>query len=146
MWTRNAIRRCIDVVIFGTLLICTQAQAADHAPDWMQALKSAPVPAHRDKDDAVCMYSERILTVKPDGKMTIFVREAFKILRPDSPHAVLRIPFDDQTKITDLHAWSIPVAGKDYAMKDRDAAIMGAGDGSILISDSKTKVLTIAGA
>ncbi|MES1195480.1 MAG: DUF3857 domain-containing protein [Steroidobacter sp.] len=129
-----------------SLLAGADVYAADRAPDWMQALKSVPVPEHRDKDDAVCMYSERVLTVKPNGKMTTFVREAYKILRPDSPHAVVRIPFDDQTRIDDLHAWSIPTQGKDYAVKDRDAAIIAGGDGSVLVSDDKVKVLTIPGA
>ena len=126
--------------------ICVDAVASDKAPDWMQALKSMPVPEHREKDDSVCMYSEKILTVKPDGKMSVLVREAFKILRPDSPHGVVRIFFDDQTKIDDLHAWSIPAQGKDYAVKDKDAAIVSAGDGSVLVSDEKFKVLQIPAA
>jgi hypothetical protein len=120
--------------------------ASDKAPDWMQALKTASLPVHDDKADAVTMYAEKILTVKANGKMTTLVREAYHILRPDSPHAIVSIRFDDQTKIIDLHAWTIPVKGQDYAVKEKDALTVGAGQGFELVTDSKVMALAIPAA
>jgi hypothetical protein len=129
------------------LLIAPQAFAG--APPWMQALASVPLPEHDDKTDAVRLYSEKVLTVQPDGKIKTLEREAFKILRPDGKsYGIVRAAYDSETKITYLKAWCIPAQGKDYEVKESSAvetALVGV-DGSELITDVRTKLLEIPAA
>ncbi len=124
------------------------AEAGD-APPWMHAQLNGALPAHDDKTDAVVLYSETTLTVQPNGKIKKLYREAVRILRPDGQaRGTIRIYFDPQSRITDLHAWCIPVSGKDYEVKEKDAvesAIIGV-DGGELMSDLRTKTLRIPAA
>jgi len=124
------------------------AAAAD-APPWMHAQLNGPLPAHDEKTDAVVLFAETTLTVQPNGKIRRLYREAVKILRPDGEaRGTIRVYFDAQSRITDLHAWCIPVSGKDYEVKERDAvesAIIGV-DGGELVSDLRTKTLRIPAA
>src|SRR5262249_4926314 len=55
------------------------------------------------------------------------------------------IPFDSQTKISNLRAWCIPVQGKDYEVKEKDSveAAMPAVQGSELITDVRAKLVHI---
>ena len=66
-------------IVAVSLGIAPAARCGD-APAWMHSLVSAPLPEHDEKTDAILMYSEDILTVKPDGKMKRLVRRAYKIL------------------------------------------------------------------
>ncbi len=123
-----------------------QAAAASEAPPWMHAQLSAPLPAHDEKTNAVMLYSETIVTVQPNGKIKKLYREAVRILRPDgAARGTIRVYFDPQSRITDLHAWCIPASGKDYEIKEKDgveSAVFGV-DGSELASDNRTKTLRI---
>src|SRR5262249_17867376 len=56
--------------------------------------------------------------------------------------------FDSQSRITDLHAWSIPSQGKPYDVGMRDSvetALFGVDD-SELVTDQRTKLLRIPAA
>jgi transglutaminase-like putative cysteine protease len=135
---------CAVSGLFGAL----PALAAD-APPWMHAQLSGALPAHDEKTDAVVLFAETTLTVQPNGKIKRLYREVVKILRPDGEaRGTVRVYFDSQSRITDLHAWCIPVSGKDYEVKERDAvesAIIGV-DGGELVSDLRTKTLRIPAA
>jgi transglutaminase-like putative cysteine protease len=122
---------------------------AGGAPAWMHAQVSAPLPAHDERTDAVVLYSETIVTVQPNGKIKRLYREAVRILRPGGESwGKVQVYFDLQSRITDIHAWCIPAAGKDYEIGDKesvDSAVFGVGDGS-LVSDQRTKNLLIPAA
>jgi transglutaminase-like putative cysteine protease len=126
-----------------------QPAAAGDAPPWMHAQLNAPLPAHDEKTNAVVLYAETILTVQANGKIKRLDREVIKILRPDGEvRGLVRVYFDAQSRITDLHAWCIPVSGKDYEVKEKDAvesAIIGV-DGGELVSDLRSKTLRIPAA
>jgi len=130
--------------LLGARLAC-----AGDAPSWIHAQAGATLPAHDDKTNAVVLYAETIITVQANGRIKRLYREAAKILRPDGEgRGVVRVYFDSQSRITNLHAWCVPVSGKDYEVKDKDAvesAIIGV-DGSELISDLRTKTLRIPAA
>lgn len=132
------------VGLFGARL----AVAGD-APSWIHAQTGAALPAHDDKTNAAVLYAETILTIQPNGKIKKLYREADRILRPDGEgRGVVRVYFDSQSRITNLHAWCVPVSGKDYEVKEKDAvesAIIGV-DGSDLVSDLRTKTLRIPAA
>jgi transglutaminase-like putative cysteine protease len=143
--------------IFWTTLIAwaavgalgMQSAAAGDAPAWMHAQLAAPLPAHDEKTSAVMLYSETILSVQPNGRIKKLYREAVRILRPDGEaRGTIRVSFDAQSRITDLHAWCIPASGKDYEIKEKDAvesAVYGV-EGGELVGDNRTKTLRIPAA
>jgi predicted transglutaminase-like cysteine proteinase len=115
----------------------------------MHALTSAAVPAHDEKNDAVELYSEDILSVAPNGKIRNIRRRAFKILRPGGKdYGMVVANFDSETKISAMHGWCVPAQGKDYEVKEKDAlesALPGIADGE-LMSDVRSKILQIPAA
>jgi transglutaminase-like putative cysteine protease len=115
----------------------------------MRAQLNAVLPAHDEKTVAVVLYAETTLTVQPNGRIKKLEREVVKILRPDGEaRGTLRVYFDAQSRITNLHGWCIPVSGKEYDVKEKDAvesAIIGV-DGGELVGDQRTKTLRIPAA
>ena len=112
--------------LLGCSCLLAPAIRGNDAPSWMHAVANAPLPEHDEKTDAVLLYSEEILTVQPNGKMKEIDRAVYKILRPDGRHyGKWHFYFDDQTKISSLHGWSIPASGKDYEVKDKDTIETG---------------------
>jgi hypothetical protein len=125
------------------------AFGATEAPPWLHALTSVPLPAHDDKTEAVILTSETTLTVSPSGQLKHLLREGVKILRPEGEgFGTIRADYTPMTRITALHAWSIPAAGKDYAVKDKDAvetSLYGVMNGE-LATDMHSLVLQIPAA
>jgi Domain of Unknown Function with PDB structure (DUF3857)/Transglutaminase-like superfamily len=134
--------------MLGSLTSPRIAKAGD-APSWMHARSGAMIPAHDEKTSAAILFEESILTVQPNGKIKRLDRQVLKILRPDGEaRGTTRFYYDAQSPITNLHAWSIPPAGKDYEVKERDAlesAVIDV-DGGELMSDLRMKVLRIPAA
>jgi len=123
--------------------------AANDAPAWMHALVNEPLPPHDEKTNAVLLYSEDILNVQGDGKIKRTERRAFKILRPDGrQYGWVKAYFDSQTRITRIHGWCIPGQGKDYEVKDKEAADMALDEieNGVLMSDERVEVLKIPAA
>jgi hypothetical protein len=112
----------------------------------MRALVNAPLPAHDQETDAVVLYAERAVTVQSAERITIRLRMAYKILRPEGRGlGDLALPFGSETRITALRAWCIPAQGKDYEVSDKDSA-EAAVPGSELITDVREKKLRIPAA
>ncbi len=112
----------------------------------MQSQVNAPVPQHDEKTDAALLYSESVLTVQPDGQRKHLERRVYRILRSEGREfGIVRVNFDYQTRINNLHAWSIPKEGKPYEIGMRESietSLYGVQDGE-LITDLRTKVLRI---
>lgn len=138
---------------FGAALFMVAAwllstPAVADAPAWMHAHAGDSLPPHDEKTTAAVLYSDSVLTVLPDGKMRRLDREVIRILRPDgASRAVVRAYYDAQSRIISMHAWSIPVAGKDYELKDKDAVETAIDvDGGILMSDERVRIMRIPAA
>lgn len=136
-------------LILAALLAAPRKAECD-APSWMHSLGSATIPEHDEKTDAVLLYSEDILTVKPDGKMKRLVRRAYKILRVTAKehYGVAYANYDAETKVLNMHAWCIPAQGKDYEVKEKEAietSLLGVSNGE-LVTDFRTKLLPIPAA
>ncbi len=131
------------------ILGCCRVALAGDAPIWMHRQVNAAVPAHDEKTNAVILFEESVLTVQPNGKIKRLDRQVVRILRPGGEAwGTIHFYFDPQTPITNLHAWSIPTAGKDYEVKERDAiesAVIDV-DGGELMSDLRMKTLRIPAA
>ena len=133
--------------IFFCLTFSPRARGGD-APAWMHNLVNIPLPEHDDKTDAVLLYSEYVLTAQPNGKIKGTERAAYKILRVGGKRfGMVRLYFDADTRISALHGWCIPAQGKDYEVKDKDAAeaSLGVSNGELLTS-VRTKLLQIPAA
>ncbi len=122
------------------------AHAGGDAPAWMHAAATAPLPAHDEKTDAVLLYSETAVNVQSIDKIKTHVRMVYKILRPSGrDYGMAAVSFNPHRKITGLRGWCIPVQGKDYEVKDKEAVEVALPKiaGSELISDVKEKLLQI---
>ena len=120
--------------------------ASSEAPQWMHAVVNAPLPAHDEKTDAVLLYAETNVNVISADKIKKVVRRAYKILRPGGrEYGTVFVSMNSNKKVTSLHGWCIPAQGKDYEVKDKDAAEISIPkvEGSELISDVRMKVLQI---
>ena len=141
------LRRTGILLSIGLCLLTASrlAQAGD-APSWMRAVASAPLPAHDDKTDAVLLYSDQAVIVQSVDKIKTHVRLVYKILRPSGrDYGMAAVSFNPHRKITGLRGWCIPVQGKDYEVKDKEAVEVALPKiaGSELISDVKEKLLQI---
>lgn len=122
---------------------------AGAAPEWMHALVSVPLPAHDETTDAVLLYSDEVVSVRPDGRLSTRVRKAYRILRPeggDLGHVVA--DFDSQSRITHIQGWCIQANGKDLIVEEKDTvetALPGIANG-FLVSDLRAKVMRIPAA
>lgn len=136
----------IRLAVFA-LLSCACCVAGD-APQWMHAQAQATLPTYDEKTDAVLLYSDTQVTVVSADKIKTTVREAYKILRPNGrARGLVHVYFNPQRKIKSVHGWCIPVQGKDFEVKDKEATeISLALEGGELISDVKYKVLQIPAA
>jgi hypothetical protein len=127
------------VAAFGAALYTAPALADSGAPPWMHTAAAAPRATYDDKTDAVILYDETIITVQPNGKVHKTERTAIRILRPAGREwGKLRFPYDAEAKITSIHAWTIPVQGKDYEVKEKDMTDAGYLQGD-LVSDLRSK-------
>jgi hypothetical protein len=140
-----------SAVILGIILLVSAAESsfAGDAPAWMHALASKPLPAHADETNAVLFYDEQIVTVFSVDRIKTHVRKAYKILRPGGrDYGNVYVPFNSRQKVNGLHGWCIPAQGKDYDVKDKDAAEVALPniEGSELISDVRSKFLGIPAA
>jgi len=140
---RRAILVCAWIVVCAVTSV--PRAAASDAPQWMRALVGVSLPSYDEKTDAALLYSETDVTVLSVDKIRTHVREAYKILRPEGrEHGTVYVYFNPQRKITSLHGWCIPVQGKDYEVKEKDAIdIASPAAGGYLIEDTKYRVLHV---
>ena len=144
---RTQAGRPLLCALFLAGLVSCPAWAGD-APAWMHAVANAPLPPHDEKSNAVLLYAERHLTVISAEKTRLRVRAVYKILRPDGrEYGELGVPFNAHGRVTAMHGWSIPSAGKDYEVKDKEAVEVAAGvENGELVTDMRYKVLRIPAA
>jgi uncharacterized protein DUF3857/transglutaminase superfamily protein len=119
------------------------------APAWLHGLVSVPLPEHDEKTDAVLLYSEENVNVQSVDRIHKQIRVAYKILRPGGRDlGNLVVPYRSDSKVLSMRAWSIPAQGKDFEVRDKDAADVAipAVPGSELISDVRAKFVRIPAA
>jgi len=144
---RRAIsRQLASLLLWVAILLCVPPALAGDAPQWMHEQVNASLPNYDQKTDVVLLYSETTVSVLSADKIKTHVREAYKILRPDGRrYGTVYVDFNSHKKVTSLHGWCIPAQGKDFEVKDKDAAEVSLPNipGSELITDVKAKVLQI---
>src|SRR5262249_39169175 len=119
------------------------------APKWLHALTGTTLPTYDERTPVVQLHSETSITVAPDGRIQRLERRALKVLRPSGERwGTLTFPVDRIDRVTDLHAWCIPAAGKDYAVDKGDAIKAGLSgvSNSFLATDIGVLVLQVPAA
>lgn len=142
--------RAISPVALGVLilLVCAASRlGADSVPDWMAVAARESMPPMSKDPVAVILLDEQIVTVHDSGQIDTLSRRVTKILRPEGHDGFGRVgvEFDKDTKLSSLKAWTIPVNGKDYEVKEKDAIEMSPYSGE-LFSDQRVKILEIPAA
>ena len=141
--------KVINGVLFVTasLLLwgAPPALAKDSAPAWLHDLAQAPLPAHDDDAVAVILLDDTEVTVQASGVIQTLHRQAFRILRPEARDRLggIGVPFDNDTKISYLKAWTITKDGRDLAVGDKDVIERGYLD-AIEYTDMREKTLRFA--
>ena len=142
MKTRTA--KALPCLLWICAAVCAPAASAA-APEWLRALAREPVASYPAETIAVILLDERIVSVDDKGQMKTLYRRAYRILRPEGRElGYFAVHFDLETKLTFMKAWTIPAAGKEYEVKEKDAVEIGQfGD---MYSDLRSKVLRIPAA
>jgi hypothetical protein len=138
--------RALSWAVVSLIALAATGTASSEAPAWMHAVANVPLPAHDEKTDAVLLYSEKVVMVRPNREIDTTVREAYKILRPSGrEHGLLAVDFNPRKKITSVYGWCIPASGKDYEVKEKDATDVSLPkiEGSELITDVQARLLRI---
>lgn len=141
-------KHCLASIV-TVFLVCLCPALAGDAPQWMHAVANVALPDHDEKTDAVLLYSERTVSVQSVEKTKTHVRVVYKILRPSGrDYGIAAVSFHAHSKVSGLRGWCIPAQGKDYEVKDKEAAEVSLPKiaGSELISDVKEKMLQIPAA
>jgi transglutaminase-like putative cysteine protease len=131
--------------LLATLALAGSSYARVNIPPWVRAAIPAEVPAEKDTV-AVVLLDDTAVTVNPDGVMSTRYRRVVKILNNDGKgYGVATAWIDHDTKLRELHAWSIDSTGGEYEVRERDAIETTPTDFE-LYTDARMKVLSIPAA
>jgi transglutaminase-like putative cysteine protease len=132
----------------GLLLsvLFSASQALGGVPDWLRTAARSPLPSYPEDTNAVVLLDEQATTVSESGEIKTLYRRAYKILRPGGrSRGIVAVHFDSETQLTSLKGWSIPAAGRDYEVKEKDAVETSVFS-EALYQDARAKVLRLPAA
>lgn len=130
----------------ATLLLLSLGAIPSHAstkddpvPPWVTEAAHQTLPTYSATTRAVVLLDQTEYIVAPNGTAVQHYRRVVKILRPNGRNrGIVRVDFDDDTRIRYLKVWSIGPDGHQYAMKDKEMADHGfAAEGGSLYDASK---------
>lgn len=121
---RRRVSSRFPLALASVLLLAGTAAAG--APDWLLAAARQPVPSYSADSDtnAVVLLDEKDITVRDNGEIVTLRRVAYKVLNAKGRSvAKVSIPFDPETRLDNVHAWSLPADGsKEYELKEKQMA------------------------
>jgi len=133
-------------VLFLMLALSAPIFGFGSTPDWLRAAAARPAVKYADDVNGVVLFSDQETIVKDNGDFTDHRRIAYRILRPEGRNlAAMALPFDGETKINYLHAWSLTAQGQEYESKEKDAYEKSLTAGEVF-SDTREKILKVPGA
>ncbi len=85
------------------------------------------MPAHEDDAVAVILLDDTETTVQASGNIQTLHRLAVRILRPEARDRFgsIGVPFDKDTKVSYVKAWTITKDGRELAVGDKDVVEHG---------------------
>lgn len=111
------------------LLSCAapRAFAGHSAPDWLQAAAQEKLPDYPKDTKAVILLDDTTITVQSNGDIYTRHRMAVRLLRPEARNRwnEVEVPFDKDTKLVSLNAWTIEPDGNAVAVGEKDAIEKG---------------------
>src|ERR1700735_1108679 len=115
------------MLAFAPCGLHSTASAADHAPDWLVAAAQEKLPEYKKDTAAVILLDEVQTTGQDNGEIYTRHRGAVRLLRPEAKenYSDIEVPFDKETKIISLKAWTILSDGRDMAVGEKDAIERG---------------------
>ena len=135
--------RSVAGLLVAAALLVWAPQAPARVPDWLRALARTSLPDYPGETAAVMLLNEQITTVSGKGEIKTRYRIAYKILRPEgSGYGLVRVYFDNETRLTYLKAWSLPAGEKAYEVKEKEAVETSPFSG-VLFEDRRLKWLQI---
>ena len=138
-------RNSVDVLLTTYILLFLPCAANARIPDWARQAAQQTLPNYPEDTDAVELLDEHITTVKSNGNIETTYRHVYKILRPGGRDlGTLSIPFDKETPIESLKAWTIAADGIEYETKEKEAVEVSIPGGGILYEDDRRKVLRMS--
>jgi hypothetical protein len=143
------IQRSVTVTLLTLVLAgIAPALAAATLPPWVQAQLTVPVPEHDAKTAAAILYSDEVLTVRPNGTIQAVIRVVIKVLRPEGVrYGVIRADSGAQSHVTGMHGWNMAPGAKPVDVGDSEvveSGIIGVAEGE-LVDDVRSKLLRIPG-
>jgi hypothetical protein len=110
----------------------------DPVPPWVSDAAHLSLPTYPATTKAVVLLDQTEYTVAPNGTAIEHYRRVVKILRPNGRReGIVRVGFDDDTKIRSLKVWSIGPDGHQYVMKDQQMVDHGYDNEGSLYSNAK---------
>jgi uncharacterized protein DUF3857 len=151
-WDKRARLARLLLVIAGSLaglgMTGARAMAGDTAPEWLRAAaRDTTAPTQKDAV-AIILLDEEVTTVKENGEIETTDRRAVRILRPQGRDrfGYVAVSFDKDSKIISMKGWAIPVDGKEYEVKEKDAVETAGFSSEELYSDERARVLQLPAA
>ncbi len=142
--TKNKIPAAL---LLAAALLGGQAGAFASVPPWLREAARAPLPTYPGDTDAVALLDEQVTTANVGGEIKTLHRLAYKILRPQGrEYGTVVVYFDSETRLTFLKAWSLTAEGKEYEVKEKEAAEASYPGGGALYADTHYKFLRIPAA
>jgi Domain of Unknown Function with PDB structure (DUF3857)/Transglutaminase-like superfamily len=116
-------------------------------PDWVRTASSQSLPTPDSKTKAVILLDDSTVSVAGTGEYVLHHRRVVKILRPEGrQEADLVVGFNGKDKVLSIHGWSIDNTGREYELKDKDFAEVGAFAGFELYNDYRLRAAKAPGA
>jgi len=137
------ITRPAALVVFAVMALSPgPVRGADSAPDWLRAAAQQKVPDYDKETNAVILLDETHTTVLDNGEIDTLHRAAIRILREEGRREFeyISVPFDKDTKLAYVKAWTIESNGHELAVADKDAIETGYLSDEVY-EDVKTKSL-----
>ncbi len=122
------------------------AGKADTVPDWVRTAAAQTMPKFEPETNAVVLLDDTTYTVAAGGTAVEHRRRVVKILRPQGREdAVVFVPFDADSKLLNLHVWSIGPDGHEYALKENEIVETGYPGQGNFYEDLRAKVANAPG-
>lgn len=104
-------------LLLGLALLLMSAPAAlaveDALPSWLQQAAAANTPSYNKDVPAVVLYSEQVVTIAPDGRITTTKNYAVRILNREGREYANAVQsyLTGSSKVRDMRAWLIRGSG-----------------------------------
>jgi transglutaminase-like putative cysteine protease len=134
----SSVALAIAMILCGSMLHAGNSQA--NVPGWMKDLASQPVGTYPPRTDAVVLLDETTISVTGPGEHVETNRRVVRILRPEGhTEGEFFVRYGKDDKVLNCHAWSIDATGRQYEVKEKDFADVGAWGGFELYSDDRAR-------